>query len=227
MQIPDPKLSRRRLLTGASLGAASLVAISPVAEAALNCGVATPSQTEGPFYPVHDQVDKDNDLTKVQGKYGKARGQLIYVQGQVLDEDCKPVPNALVEIWQACVTGKYNHDNDPNPAPLDPNFQYWGRDITDKEGKYIFRTIIPGEYPADQDWVRPPHIHFKVAKRGFHELTTQMYFAGHNLNKRDRILLSLSKEERDSVIVDFKKANPSRYEPGSGVGIFNIVLRKV
>src|SRR4051794_17772965 len=98
--------SRRRFITNTTLGAASIVAMAPVAEAALSCGMPTPAQTEGPFYPIHDQVDKDNDLTHVMGNNKPASGQLIYVMGQVLDQNCNPVPDAMVEIWQACVTGK-------------------------------------------------------------------------------------------------------------------------
>jgi protocatechuate 3,4-dioxygenase, beta subunit len=223
------QMTRRRLLSASAftVSAGSFIALPRIAEAARSCSLPTPPQTEGPFYPIHDQMDKDNDLTTIVGSKARATGQLIYVMGHVVDQNCDVIPNALVEIWQACVTGKYNHENDPNPAPVDPNFQYWGKCITDEEGRYIFRTIIPGEYPADRDWMRPPHIHFKVAKRGYHELTTQMYFAGHKLNAADKILRSLAPAERDSVIVEFQRPNSRKYEPESGVGVFNIVMRKV
>jgi protocatechuate 3,4-dioxygenase beta subunit len=129
------------------------------------------------------------------------------VGGVVQDEFCKPIKGALVEIWQACDTGKYNHPADPNPAKLDPHFQYWGQAITDSQGRYLFKTIIPGAYPATSTWMRPPHIHFKVHLRGFEELTTKMYWKGHPLNVGDRILQSMPKRERDLVEVDFKEVN--------------------
>ena len=110
------------------------------------------------------------------------------------------LPETLVEIWQACVSGKYNHPNDPNKAPLDKNFQYWGRSTTDKQGIYFFKTILPGAYPADTNWIRPPHVHYKVHKWGFRELTTQLYFAGNQYNQFDRILNQISKGDQAKVI---------------------------
>jgi protocatechuate 3,4-dioxygenase beta subunit len=137
-----------------------------------------------------------------------------------------PVPNALVEIWQACATGKYNHPGDPNPAKLDPNFQYWGKAITDANGKYDFKTIIPGHYPASANWERPPHIHYKVHALGFHELTTQLYFAGHPLNDRDLILQDLKPAERELVLMETIDAGPG-FEPGAKKGVFDLSLRRV
>ena len=122
-----------------------------------------------------------------------------------INDQCRPVKDALVEIWQACASGKYHHSGDPNPASLDPNFQYWGRTVTNSKGKYEFFTIIPGHCPATNSWIRPAHIHMKVHRRGYTELTTQMYFKGDSYNAGDRILQSLSQAERDSVIVDFSK----------------------
>ena len=223
--------SRRNLLRysmfGAGIASVANLALPSVANAAPFCsGVATPIQPEGPFYPIHDQLDKDNDLVRVHSRSQQASGQLIYVLGHVLDSKCRPVEGALVEIWQACESGRYNHENDPNTAPLDPNFQYFGKVITDKRGQYIFRTIIPGEYPAGDGWIRPPHIHFRVAKRGYFELITQMYFAGNQLNSKDRILMSLPPSEQAAVVVEFAKSTTSEFEPNSGVGRFDITLRK-
>ncbi|MBI4042549.1 MAG: hypothetical protein HY391_03625 [Deltaproteobacteria bacterium] len=187
---------------------------------------ATPRQTEGPFYPVDDQLDKDTDLTWVEGRSERATGQIIYVEGVVMDPNCQPIEGALVEIWQACESGRYNHPGDrENPAPLDPNFQYWGRALSDREGKYLFKTIVPGSYPAGPDWIRPSHIHFKIQKRGFLELITQMYFAGDPLNDKDLILQRLSQENQRSVIVELNEPT-SDHEPGSKVCRFNITLRR-
>ncbi|MDT8449170.1 MAG: hypothetical protein RQ847_03255 [Wenzhouxiangellaceae bacterium] len=100
--------------------------------------------------------------------------------------------------------------------------QGWARLKTDAQGRYRVRAIKPGAYPVDDGWSRPPHIHFKVARRGFNELTTQMYFAGEPLNEVDRLFLSVPEETRDMLVVEF---GPSR-DDGSRQGAFDLVLRK-
>ena len=197
------ELSRRNYLKKSILSAGSLLLVSNVARAS-SC-VLTPDQTEGPFYPTSDQMDKDNDLTIIKGGSAFAEGETIVMVGVVTGENCRPVKGALVEIWQACATGKYNHPGDPNPAQLDPNFQYWGRAITNSKGEYNFKTIRPGHYQATSNWMRPSHIHLKVHRRGYEELTTQVYFKDDPYNSKDRILQSLSDEEKNKVIVDFKE----------------------
>lgn len=215
-------LSRRKWMKGALASAGTLALIPSSVKAAVESCVLTPAQTEGPFYPIEDQEDKDNDLTSVRGKTGKALGEVIIMKGVVMSQNCKPVAGALVEIWQACTTGKYNHPGDPNPAQLDPNFQYWGRAITNEQGEYSFKTIRPGHYQATSTWMRPAHIHFKTSKRGYRELTSQMYFSDDRYNAKDRILQELSSEEQKRVIVDFKKIPLSKHK----VGTFNITLQE-
>ncbi|MBI3544221.1 MAG: hypothetical protein HY075_13205 [Deltaproteobacteria bacterium] len=211
------ELSRRHLLK-ASLGAiGTLAASSALAQTLAGACRVTPAQTEGPFYPVKDQDDTDNDLVQVKGRPGRAKGDVIIVGGIVTDGDCRPVERALVEIWQACASGRYNHPGDDNPAELDPDFQYWGRAVTNERGEYRFRTILPGAYPADATWTRPSHIHFKVHRKGYHELTTQMYFKGAPGNDEDKILQSLKPADRDAVIVEIN----------GGVCRFDLALRKV
>jgi protocatechuate 3,4-dioxygenase beta subunit len=223
-------MQRRQLLKlGASAGAA--LGLASLAKAKDLCLGKTPPQTEGPFYPVLKQKDTDWDLIQVDGRKQKARGEEIVVVGQVLDQYCNPVADVLVEIWQACDSGKYNHPNDPNPAPLDPDFQYWGRSLTDNEGHYTFRTILPGAYPADTDWTRPPHIHFKIHKRGFMELTTQLYFEGNALNSADKILLRIPKIDHVKVVrpIEVKDAKLPNNEvlKNSRIITFNIELEKL
>jgi protocatechuate 3,4-dioxygenase beta subunit len=214
----EKAVNRRNLLKKLAMAVpVGLVSTKALAE---SCGL-TPPQTEGPFYPIADQLDKNTDLTKVDGRALSARGEVCLVSGIVQDEKCRPIAGALVEIWQACDTGKYNHPADPNPAKLDPNFQYWGRTVTNEKGEYLFKTIIPGAYPATNTWMRPPHIHFKAGLRGYEELTTQMYWKGHPLNAGDRILQSLSPVERDLVLVDFDKSG------GIPRGNFNLTLRSL
>jgi len=144
----DPVLTRRELLgLGAALPLGTVVAAG-AARAADACG-RTPRQTSGPFFPAFDQVDKDVDLTRVIGHDGRAEGEVIRVRGRVLDEQCRPVEGALVDLWQANAKGRYSHPADRNPAPLDPNFQGWGQAVTDAEGRYSFTTISPGAYPLE------------------------------------------------------------------------------
>ncbi|MCC6138571.1 MAG: hypothetical protein IT287_08055 [Bdellovibrionaceae bacterium] len=210
----------KRTLIGAGVGAIVTSSAQSLAEVCLGL---TPKQTEGPFYPISEQLDSDNDLTYVKDNTQKALGDVIYVTGVVTDGECKPVKNALVEIWQACQTGKYNHPADPNTAELDPNFQYFGRSVTNADGEYIFKTIRPGAYPAAANWIRPAHIHVKVHVLGFEELTTQMYFSDDPLNSQDLILLNLPLAERNSVIVDFTKATKDNLP----LGKFDIRIKKV
>jgi protocatechuate 3,4-dioxygenase beta subunit len=215
-------LRRRHFLqwTATSLGAALL---SLRANGAETCN-ETPPQTAGPFYPGENQFAVDNDLTVLPGAKGAPLGQVIHIQGIVQDESCTPLAGVQVEIWQACASGRYNNSTDPNTAPLDPNFKYWGETVSAKDGSYSFKSIIPGAYPADTDWERPPHIHFRLSKRGYHELITQMYFKGDPLNDIDKILLAVPAQLRGDVIVDFQP-NPS--ELTAKIGTFNITMLKV
>lgn len=218
-------MKRRDLIKNSLITSIGLMALTKTAAAqTLTCAAGlTPRQAEGPFYPIVDQIDTDADLTRVNGGAETTLGEIILVQGQVTDQNCKPVAGALVEIWQACASGKYNHASDPNPAPLDPNFQYWGKAITDTDGKYRFRTIVPGAYPAGDGWVRPPHIHFKISRLGYKELITQMYFADQELNSQDLILQDLDHEDQEKVIVNLK----SEFTQPHRVGDFNIQIKKL
>ncbi len=216
------RLNRRNLLQRSALVAAGVAA----AGTARAFGVVTPPQTEGPFYPIKDRLDKDADLSLVPGRTQRALGRLVVVTGQVIDEAGKPLSGAVVDVWQACASGRYDHPRDPNTgAAIDPNFQYYARLLTDNDGKYRFRTIIPGAYPATATWMRPPHIHFRVDAWGKKRLTTQMYFAGDPLNAQDDILRDTEQRygraAKDSLIVTFA---PNGDDTGLPVGTFNIVL---
>ncbi len=211
------KYSRRSILkAGAGVAALAVPATVMAKRTAL-----TPANPEGPFYPKHEQVDKDTDLTLIEGHTSRAQGQVIRVFGEVLDENGQPVEGALVDIWQANTHGRYHHEDDPATAPEDPDFQGWGMVKTDAEGQYSFTTIRPGAYKVDESWKRPPHIHCKVSRRGYHEITTQMYFAGEVLNETDRLLQSVAEGARNLLTVKFREAD------GIQQGHFPIVLAKV
>lgn len=226
----NENISRRNLLKF-SLGTVGTLAGTSLISKALAAGgnVLTPPQTSGPFYPEAPvlQSNNDNDLTRVYGRTGQAKGQIVYIEGRVTDIHGQAVPNAVVDIWQANAEGRYNHTLDAgNPKPLDPNFQTRGESITDIEGRYSFKTIIPGAYPANETWMRPSHVHFRVSRLGYKELTTQMYFKGTQYLEEDKILQSLSPEEQDSVVVDFvERVMPTGER--IRVGTFNIVIKRI
>lgn len=219
------QLSGRRAFLGKGLAA---VAAATVVKSVMgeSCPVLTPAQTSGPFYPGEREFGQDIDLTRVRGASARATGEVIYVRGRVVDQNCRPVANANVEIWQACASGRYNSPKDPNTAPLDPNFRYWAETFTNEKGEYLFKTIVPGVYPADEKWDRPPHIHFRITKTGHRELVTQMYFKDHPLNDLDLILQEIPGEQRETVIVDFEDSLPG-FEPETKTGFFEIVLKTI
>ena len=209
-------VGRRRVLAGLTAGAA-LLATGRAAKAAC---LPSPPQPEGPFYPVAIGED-DWDLTRLAGGSGRAEGEVIEVTGQILDDGCKPLAASIVEVWQANTHGLYDHPRDrPRGRAFDPNFQGYARLTADRDGRYRFVTIIPGAYPAARDWVRPPHIHFKVHGPAGRSITTQMYFAGHPLNDTDLILARLSPAERRLVEVAFD----TKTADGRRRGAFNPVL---
>jgi protocatechuate 3,4-dioxygenase beta subunit len=172
----------------------------------------TPAEIEGPFYPVYAQKDTDFDLTHIQGQAGVARGKIIIIRGRVLDTEGKPIEDATVDLWQANAAGRYRHPHDPNKAPLDPNFQGWAIVPSGRDGGFRFKTVYPGAYPASDTWMRPPHIHFKISKRGYVELVTQMYFPGESLNAVDLLLRRKSAEEHGMMIATRLPGEAEIYE---------------
>lgn len=210
-------ISRRGMLAaGAAVGIGASVAHAGNAD---DPHRLTPTQTEGPFYPTKMQADRDADLTQVEGQDDAAIGKVVVIEGQITDENGEPIAGAVVDIWQANAAGRYAHELEKNPAPLDPNFQGWAIIAADEKGRYRFKTIEPGAYPARESWMRPPHIHFKVSRRGFHELTTQMYFPNHPLNDVDHLFLQTPLNERNRMVAQ---------ESGqAGSLVYNVVLAKV
>jgi len=137
--------------------------------------------------------ETDHDLTRQHAD--EPQGQRITVSGRVLDEDGRPVPHALVEVWQTNAAGRYRHVKDDHPAPLDPNFDGSGRTMTDADGRYRFVTIRPGAYPwrnHPNAW-RPAHIHFSLFGESFlTRLVTQMYFPDDPLIPLDPVMKSVT-----------------------------------
>src|SRR5712691_6905714 len=185
----------------------------------------TLSEITGPLYGHESVRESDADLTRQHA--GEPLGERIIVTGRVLDSNGRPVPSALIEIWQANSAGRYVHAKDQHPAPLDPNFTGAGRTMTDENGVYRFVTIKPGPYP----WLnhynawRPAHIHFSVFGRAFlSRLVTQMYFPGDPLFALDPIYQSLPDEKARQRMISRFDLETTQPQWATGYK-FDIVLR--
>ena len=184
----------------------------------------TISETTGPrFTPA--LFPEIGDLTKQAA--GAPLGERIIVAGRVPDEDGRPIPATMIEIWQANAAGRYAHPRDTHDAPADPNFPGEGRIFTDAEGNYRFVSIKPGAYPwrnHHNAW-RPIHIHLSLFGEGFAQrLITQMYFPGDPLLPLDPVFNAVpDAAARDRLVSRFDLALT---EPEWALGYrFDIVLR--
>jgi len=220
---PDPRLvagSQPKLLHPAYTSTVRRAPSQPL--------IQVPSSMSDFTAPVYGYLpigETDADLTRQHA--GEPQGERIIVSGRVLDEDNRPVPHTLVEIWQANAAGRYVHGRDDHPAPLDPNFTGAGRVITDAEGRYSFVSVKPGAYPWKNHpnaW-RPAHIHFSIFGTNFmSRLVTQMYFPNDPLFPYDPIMLSVpDAHARDRMVTAF---DLSLTQPLWALGYrFDIVLR--
>jgi protocatechuate 3,4-dioxygenase beta subunit len=214
-----PLITRRRALLSFAT-AATMLSIRPLIAVSPE-RTPTPENVLGPFYPMIKSVESDADLTTIRGHKRAAEGQVVYLMGRVLDLRGEPVRGARIEIWQANTHGRYAHTMDPNSAPLDPNFQGYAKQTTDREGRYRFKTIKPGSYPVDATYTRPPHIHFEVAgKKSL--LVTQMFFPGEALNDKDPLFTMLGKDA--PLAVGQMLPATHEVEPDSAMMIWDIIL---
>ena len=199
---------RRRVVASAAL-----IACPAVWRAALAQGPArpTPSQTEGPFYPVQLPADSDADLL-AQGATRYAQGTPAWLEGTVVDTTGRALAGGAIEIWQCDVQGRYHHPGDGGRA--DPAFQGFGRAALGSDGAYRFRTIRPVQYSG-----RTPHIHVKVKLGSRELLTTQLYVEGDPGNERDFLWRRLSAEDRAAITVPFVA------ETGGVRARFSVVVR--
>lgn len=200
------KLSRRVTLAG-------LAALWPTLGRA---AVPTPAQTEGPFYPppADRAADTDWDLVKIAGRVREAGGEVLHLEGRVLDREGAPLAGVRVEIWQCDVNGRYRHSRDWSlTRSPDEDFQGFGHTVTDAEGRYRFRTIKPVAYPG-----RTPHIHAKVHRRDGSVLTTQIYLADERANQSDGIFRSLGAKGQAAASM-----SPERRDDGDLAATFDFV----
>ncbi len=187
----------------------------------------TLSELTGPVYG-HEAVKQgDDDLTTNAIVNGAPLGERIVVAGRVTDENDRPLPDTLVEVWQANAAGRYIHYVDQHDAPLDPNFLGAGRCVTDADGRYRFTTIRPGEYPWQNHAkaFRPAHIHFSLFGPSFmSRLVTQMYFPGDPLLPIDPIFLGIPDEGARARLIAAYSVEETVSEWALGY-TFDIVLR--
>jgi protocatechuate 3,4-dioxygenase beta subunit len=187
----------------------------------------TLSEITGPLFEGIKLEAEEIDLTRNTDTDKEAMGERIIVVGKVMDEDEKPIPNTLVEIWQANAAGRYHHPVDQHNAPLDPNFIGAGRCVTNEKGDYRFLTIKPGAYPwlnHTNAW-RPAHIHLSLFGPSFvTRLVTQFFFPGDPLLPLDPILNSVpTKSGRQRLMSTYAH---DVTEPEYALGYrFDIVLR--
>jgi protocatechuate 3,4-dioxygenase beta subunit len=174
----------------------------------------TLSELTGPLFESASADVKAYDLTRQHS--GEPLGERIIVSGRVLDENSRPLPHMLVELWQCNAAGRYLHKIDQHDAPLDPNFTGCGHALTDNEGRYRFVTIRPGAYPWRNHYNawRPAHIHFSVFGPAFAtRLVTQMYFPGDPLIPFDPIFNCTADESARNRLIslfDWKSTIPDQ-----------------
>lgn len=191
------------------------------AAARARCPEPTPEDLAGPFLPL--SYHGDADLTRVDGRSDRAQGERILIRGRVLDERCRPLAAARLEVWQANTFGRYLDERDRSGRRVDPAFQGSALVVADRGGAYSILTVKPGSYQTPGGTtMRTPHVHFRVSAAGCHDDIVQMYFAGERLNAADENLALLGEEERRRVIV-----SPGDRVGGAVMHRFDLVLRRV
>ncbi len=193
----NPLPSRRALLVrGAGLVAATAAPVWLTPALAQGQTLRpTPSQTEGPYYPVALPADTDSDLLRT-GAAAYPKGQAAWITGSVTDTRGTPLAGGVIEIWQCDQDGHYHHPGDGGRA--DPAFQGFGKVTLGKDGRYRFRTLKPAPYSG-----RTPHIHVKVKLEGQTLLTTQFYVQGDPGNARDFLWRRLGEADQAALTRPF------------------------
>ncbi len=228
MNKQEKKLSRRQMLEIA-LGLGGGIVLSGATGSVIaqeSKRLITWPLPLGPFYPQIKLLDQDADLTMITGKTGRAEGKVIHLMGRVMNLKGEPVSGAKVEIWQTDSKGRYVHPSDENPVPGDPNFQGYGAQLTDAEGRYRFKTIKPAPYPVLflVSSMRTPHIHFEVSGK-IDRVVTQMFFPNEPLNAKDGGFSRLNAEYKKAATATILPST-KEFEPDSVIAVWDIVLPK-
>jgi len=218
------EVTRRQMVTNILIGGVGAFGARSVRAGLAACGL-TPPQGKGPFYP-QQSMERDSDLTRLDPDSDLAKGQIIFIEGTVQNDLCQPIAGALVEIWQACATGKYNHSEDHHDLELDRDFQYWGQVRTDANGRYLLKTIVPGHYPNGGGTYRPPHVHFKVYAKKHTTLTTQMYFNPSSYDDAELASVVDHWNKYEGIDSRLIVAFAPGMEAGAKVGTFDITLQR-
>jgi protocatechuate 3,4-dioxygenase alpha subunit len=172
----------------------------------------TPFQTVGPFFDFGLVIPGGETLAQPS-----TAGRHIAVDGTIRDGAAQPVPDAIVEIWQANAAGKYRHPDDRQDAALDPSFDGFGRVATDDAGRFAFTTVFPGRVSGPGGALQAPHLVIGILARGvLTRLVTRMYFDDEPSNGEDRVLALVPAGRRSTLVA--RPAAPDRYR-------FDIVLQ--
>jgi protocatechuate 3,4-dioxygenase alpha subunit len=176
--------------------------------------VTTPGQTVGPFFSVGLDRPEWADMTRHDPE-----GERITIEGQVLDGDGAPVPDALIELWQANAAGRYDHVADEQAdKKIDPNFHGYGRVATDAQGQFRIKTVKPGPVPGRGNALQAPHINIAFFARGLlRQLYTRIYFSDEAGNASDPLLSSIEDDGVRQTLIARKG--------DAGVYRFNFVLQ--
>ena len=174
----------------------------------------TPSQTVGPFF-AFGLIRKGENILVSEA----TPGNRIRIEGRVFDGAGEPVPDAMIEIWQANAYGRYNHPEDKQEKPLDPLFIGFGRAATDEHGAYWFETIKPGRVPGPANSLQASHIDIIVFARGMllHAFT-RLYFEDEPVNESDPILSQIEDKARRATLM-------ARRENSGGIVIYRFDIR--
>jgi protocatechuate 3,4-dioxygenase, alpha subunit len=165
------------------------------------------SQTVGPFFQIGLEDLYQNNLTAPA-----VIGTIITISGKILDADSRPVPDALVEIWQANSFGKYDHPDDHQDKPLDVGFTGFGRCPTNSEGEFQFRSVKPGLVPSSTEAPQAPHINVSVFMRGLlNRLVTRVYFSDDPRNSTDEVLSLVDPARRPTLLAQPDPVRPNLY----------------
>jgi len=165
----------------------------------------TPPQILGPFYPIGKEPSHSTDLSRIEGHEKQAEGKVLYISGHVRDMFGNPVAGAKITVWQANHRGRYDHPNDDNPEPLDPNFGGFAVIRSSSDGSYRIKTVKPGAYPVGPTSIRPSHVHFEIEGKR-ERLITQVYFEGDPHHAEDRWLQSA--RDPNALIAKFVPLSP-------------------
>jgi protocatechuate 3,4-dioxygenase alpha subunit len=170
--------------------------------------VPTPSQTAGPYF--HLGLTDAHSAPCIAGP--QTKGERVWLTCRVMDGDGVPVPDAMIEIWQANAEGKYNHPDDAQEKSVDSDWFGFGRMPTREDGSCRFETIKPGRVPGSGNELQAPHLNVAIFARGMlKQLYTRIYFAGDPANSEDSVISLVPQSRRDTLLAQCDAAHPGHW----------------